>query len=41
MFLFFPSHTIKVDESNIVPVADESGYQFNQTPNIPTDGFKF
>ncbi|KAJ6648554.1 Importin subunit alpha-3 [Pseudolycoriella hygida] len=31
----------EVDESNIVPVAGESGYQFNQTPNIPTDGFKF
>lgn len=32
---------VQVDESNIVPVAGESGYQFNQTPNIPTDGFKF
>lgn len=31
----------EVDESNIVPTADESGFQFNQTPNIPSDGFKF
>lgn len=38
---FFYSTFYQVDESNIVPVAGESGYQFNQTPNIPTDGFKF
>lgn len=31
---------VQADESNIAPPTDESGFTF-ETPNIPSDGFKF
>lgn len=34
-------YVLQVEDANIVPAADESGFQFNQTPNIPNEGFKF
>lgn len=34
-------HHSQSDETNIAPQTDEAGFQFNQNPNIPTDGFKF
>lgn len=40
-FILFSSISMQVDDSNIAPTADDTGFQFNQTPNIPNDGFKF
>lgn len=35
------SFSAQAEDTNIVPAADETGFQFNQTPNIPNDGYKF
>lgn len=40
VFVYFRKSLAQADESNIAPPTDESGFTF-ETPNIPSDGFKF
>lgn len=40
-FIFIHNYLFQTDDTNLTPQVGEGAFEFDQTTNIPSEGFKF